>query len=56
MGLEGVICLMDNILVHRFNQQEHDKWLLATLEQLQKCHITLNKGKCEFCDIFEVYY
>ena len=51
MGLEGVICLMDNILVHRFNQQEHDKWLLATLEQLQKCHITLNKGKCEFCDI-----
>ena len=39
---------MDDILVHGFNQQEHDKRLLATLEQLQKCHITLNKDKCEF--------
>ena len=47
-GLEGVICLMDDILVHGSNQQEHDKRLLATLERLRKCHITLNREKCEF--------
>jgi len=47
-GLDGMICLMDDILVHGSNQQEHDKRLLATLEQLQKCHITLNREKCEF--------
>jgi len=41
-GLDGVIFLMDDILVHGSNQQEHDKRLLATLERLQKCHINLN--------------
>ena len=46
-GLGGVICLMDDILVHGSNQQEHDKRLLATLERLQHCHISLNKDKCE---------
>ena len=44
-GLERVICLMDDILVHRTSQEEHDNWLLATLEQLQKCHDTLNREK-----------
>jgi len=39
---------MNDILVHGSNQQEHDKRLLATLEWLQPCHITLNKDKCEF--------
>ena len=47
-GLEGVICLMDDILVHGSNQQEHDKRLLVTLEWIQHCHITLKKDKCEF--------
>ena len=47
-GLEGVTCLMDDILVHRANQQEHDTRLLATLEQLRKYHVTLNREKCEF--------
>jgi len=45
-GLEGVICLMDDILVYGSSQQEHDKRLLATLERLRKCHITLNQEKC----------
>jgi len=38
---------MDDILIHGSNQQEHDKRLLATLERLQHCHISLNKDKCE---------
>lgn len=41
-GLDGVACLIDNILVHGSTQEEHDQRLIATLERLQKCHITLN--------------
>ena len=47
-GLTGVTCLMDYILIHGSNQQEHNKRLIAVLEQLQKFHVTLNKGKCVF--------
>lgn len=46
--LKGAICLMDHILVHGSNQQEHDKRLFATLERLQECHINLNRDKYEF--------
>ena len=47
-GLEGVTCLMDDILVHGSSQREHDKRLIATLERLQKSHVTLNREKCVF--------
>ena len=47
-GLEGVTCLMDDILVHGSSQEEHDKRLIATLERLQKSHVTLNREKCVF--------
>ena len=47
-GLEGVTCLMDDILVHGANQQEHDTRLLTTLERLRKYHVKLNREKCEF--------
>ena len=47
-GLEGVTCLMDDILVHGANQQEHDTRLLATLEQLRKYHVTLNPENVNF--------
>ena len=39
---------MDDILIHGSNQQEHNKRLIAVLEQLQKFHVTLNKEKCVF--------
>ena len=47
-GLEGVVCLMDDILIHGKTREEHDKRVLATLERLQKYGITLNKEKCSF--------
>ena len=31
-GLTGVTCLMDDILIHGSNQQEHDEHLIAVLE------------------------
>ena len=46
--LEGVTCLMDDILVHGKTKEEHDTRLLNTLEGLQKHGITLNKEKCVF--------
>ena len=47
-GLTGITCLMDDILIHGSNQQEHNECLIAVLEQLQKFHVTLNKEKCVF--------
>ena len=47
-GLEGVICIMDYILVHRKTQKEHDERLEAVLTRLIRARITLNPEKCEF--------
>ena len=47
-GLDGVACLMDDILIHGKTKVEHDKRLLTALERLQKHGITLNKEKCSF--------
>ena len=47
-GLTKVTCLMDDILIHGSNQQEHNERFIAILEQLQKFHVTLNKEKCVF--------
>ena len=47
-GLEGVICVMDNILVHGRTQAEHDKRLDSVLARLAKAKITSNPDKCEF--------
>ena len=47
-GLEGVICIMDDILVHGKTQKEHDERLEAVLTRLIRARITLNPEKCEF--------
>ena len=47
-GLPGVLCMMDNILVHGTTQQEHDQRVVAVLECLYKANVTLNKDKCQF--------
>ena len=47
-GLQGVACLMDDILVHGKTKEEHDTRLLRTLEKLLQHGITLNKDKCSF--------
>ena len=47
-GMEGVVCMMDDILVHGRTKEEHDKILMETLHRLQEAEITLNTGKCQF--------
>ena len=47
-GLEGVICIMDDILVHGKTQKEHNERLEAVLTRLIRARITLNPEKCEF--------
>ena len=47
-GLEGVVCLMDDILVYGKMHDEHDERLLKVLQHLEIARVTLNKEKCEF--------
>ena len=47
-GLEGVVCMMDDTLVHGRTQEEHDQRLQAVLQCLTSAGITLNKQKCLF--------
>ena len=45
-GLEGVLCLADDVLVYGQNQEEHDKRLYAVFGRMQNAGLTLNKDKC----------
>ena len=47
-GLEGIVCLMDDIVVYGQDQAEHDSRLFAALTKLKESGITLNKNKCTF--------
>jgi len=47
-GLEGVLCLIDDVLIFGKDQKEHDSRLTAALEKIQAAGVTLNKDKCEF--------
>ena len=47
-GLEGVVCLVDDVLVFGETQTEHDKHLLQGLRRLEKAGLTLNREKCQF--------
>jgi predicted HAD superfamily phosphohydrolase YqeG len=47
-GIEGVVCHMDDVLVHGMNQNLHDTRLEAILQKLKETGITLNAEKCEF--------
>ena len=47
-GLEGVLCLVDDVLVFGSDQQEHDCSLRCILEHLNKVRVTLNTEKCAF--------
>jgi hypothetical protein len=44
--IEGVMCLIDEILVVGRDQQEHDSRLHAVLRRLRDANVTLN-DKCE---------
>ena len=48
VNLEGVVCMMDDILVHGSSESEHDKRLAEVLQRLEVAGLTLNREKCEF--------
>ncbi|KAK6184246.1 hypothetical protein SNE40_006752 [Patella caerulea] len=45
-GLEGVSCLMDDIVVFGISQEDHDLKLRKVLTRLREHGLTLNKSKC----------
>ena len=45
--LDEVICRMDDILIYRRNQMEHDGRVRAVLFRLQEAGLTLTIDKCE---------
>ena len=47
-GIEGVVCMIDDILVHGKTQEEHDERLREELQRLQVAGVTLNSEKCRF--------
>jgi hypothetical protein len=47
-GLEGVVCLMDDVLVFAKDQNTHWQRLRAVLSRIYNAGMTLRKDKCEF--------
>ena len=47
-GFVGVVCMIDDILIHGSTQEEHDQRLAAVLGRLQQAKVTHNQAKCEF--------
>ncbi len=46
-GLNGVLCLIDDVVVFGRTQEEHDLRLHAVLERFRQAHVTVN-DKCVF--------
>ena len=46
--LDGVVCLMDDVLIFGKTQEEHDHRLLIVLQTMQSAGMTLTKTKCQF--------
>ena len=46
-GLEGIVCLIDDILVYGKTQEEHGKRLATVLHKIAAAGVTLNEDKCE---------
>ena len=47
-GLDGVLCLMDDVLVFGKNETEHNQRLMEAFTKIQTARVTLNPHKCEF--------
>ena len=53
-GIEGIICIADDILVYGKGndyeeaQKEHDRRLIALMERCNKLNIKLNAAKLQF--------
>ena len=48
LGLQGVGCNIDDLLVHGKDQQQHDDRLEAVFKRLLEAGVTLNLNKCVF--------
>ena len=48
LDLEGVVCYMDDIVVHGRTQEEHDSRLEKLLSTLKQAGLKLNRNKCSF--------
>ncbi|XP_028164567.1 uncharacterized protein K02A2.6-like isoform X2 [Ostrinia furnacalis] len=46
-GLDGVVCMLDDILITGINRVQHLERLNAVLKRLQDAGLTLQKSKCE---------
>ena len=46
--LEGVVCMMDDVLVHGGTRGEHDQRLDNVLQRMSDVGMTLNRQKCHF--------
>ena len=47
-GVDGQVCIIDDILIHGKTQKEHDTSLRAVLKKLDESGATLNPEKCVF--------
>ena len=47
-GLPGVLCHLDDILVHGRDTEEHDSRVRQVLAKIRSAGLTLNPNKCEF--------
>ena len=47
-GLEGVVCMMDDILVYGESEAQHWERLRAVLNRIEGSGMALQKEKCEF--------
>ena len=45
--IEGVVCLVDDVLVSGKTQEEHDQRLLEVLSRIKRSGLTLGPDKCE---------
>ena len=50
-GLEGVLLLMDDVLVFGKDQKKHDEHLQAALKRIKEARATLNPAKCFFSQL-----
>lgn len=47
-GIDRVVCMMDDVLVHGATKEEHDLRVQAVVHRLQEAGVTLNQEKCKF--------
>ena len=47
-GLQGVVCLMDDILIFGKDEAQHWARVDAVLSRIKESGLTLKKEKCEF--------